>query len=114
MSPTRAAVPSSPLERSRAGQVVGPTELQPDRLSDLVLRGQCVLAGDGRGGGMSDSQQFDVFVSYGHGDGPWVEVLAGNLVRSGLTVALDRWELIAGDLVAPELQKRLATSESVV
>src|SRR3954462_6038826 len=63
---------------------------------------------------MARSQRFDAFVSYGHEDAEWVEVLAGNLVRSGLTVSLDRWELVAGDLLAIELDKRLAASECVV
>src|SRR4051794_28138631 len=62
---------------------------------------------------MSGSHKFDAFLSFSQEDAEWVEVLAGNLARSGLTVSLDRWELVAGELVAVELQRRLAASNSV-
>src|SRR4051794_1318162 len=84
------------------------------RVSGVGQGGRVGARRHGSGWGMSGSQRFDVFVSYGHEDADWVEVLAGNLVRSHLTVSLDRWELVPGDQLAIELQKRLAASETVV
>ncbi len=47
---------------------------------------------------------WDVFVSYGHGDGDWVGALAGNLHRDGFDVFLDQWELVGGDRVTGRLE----------
>jgi hypothetical protein len=58
--------------------------------------------------------RYDVFVSYGHADEEWVTVLADNLVRSGLEVWQDRYELTGGDLLARRLQDGLARSRAVV
>lgn len=60
------------------------------------------------------AKRYDAFVSYGSGDAEWVLVLAGNLVRLGLHVFLDAWELVAGDLIAVQLQRGLAAAEVVV
>jgi hypothetical protein len=60
------------------------------------------------------AERFDAFVSYGHGDAEWVHVLAGNLERLGLHVFLDAWELVAGDLIAVQLQRGLAAADAVV
>ena len=55
-----------------------------------------------------------MFVSYGHGDAVWARTLADNLVRLGLRVFLDAWELVAGDLIAVRLQEGLAAAGVVV
>ena len=60
------------------------------------------------------ADRFDAFVSYGHGDAEWVHALAGNLERLGLRVFLDAWELVAGDLIAVQLQRGLAAADAVV
>ncbi|WP_322756760.1 toll/interleukin-1 receptor domain-containing protein, partial [Frankia sp. Cas3] len=46
---------------------------------------------------------FDVFVSYGHGDQPWVRVLAENLERAGLHVFYDEWDILPGDVLVHRL-----------
>jgi len=58
--------------------------------------------------------RYDAFVSYGHADAEWAGVLADNLVRSGLDVWQDRYELTGGDLLAARLQDGLARSRAVV
>jgi tetratricopeptide (TPR) repeat protein len=60
------------------------------------------------------AERYDAFVSYGHGDAPWVHTLAENLERLGLRVFLDAWELVAGDLIAVRLQQGLAAAGAVV
>lgn len=60
------------------------------------------------------AERYDAFVSYGHGDAKWVHALAGNLERLGLHVFLDAWELVAGDLIAVQLQRGLAGADAVV
>ena len=57
---------------------------------------------------------WDVFVSYGHGDAEWVEVLAGNLHRAGFEVFLDVWELAGGDRVASRLEDGIRRSANGV
>jgi hypothetical protein len=59
-------------------------------------------------------KRYDVFLSYGHGDAPWVEILAGNLHRCGLDVFLDRWEIVPGSELASSLQEGLAEAETVM
>ena len=59
------------------------------------------------------AENYDVFVSYGHGDAVWVGTLADNLERLGLHVFLDAWELVAGDLIAVRLQEGLAAAGAV-
>jgi tetratricopeptide (TPR) repeat protein len=59
-------------------------------------------------------EDYDAFVSYGHGDAEWVHALARNLERLGLHIFLDAWELAAGDLIAIQLQKGLARAGAVV
>jgi hypothetical protein len=51
------------------------------------------------------ARRFDVFISYGHADADWTGALADNLVRRGLRVWQDRYELVAGDLLAQQPQK---------
>jgi tetratricopeptide (TPR) repeat protein len=58
--------------------------------------------------------EFDVFLSYGHGDVEWVGILADNLTRLGLEVYLDAYELVSGELLAIHLQEALARSRTVV
>jgi hypothetical protein len=65
------------------------------------------------GDGMT-AEHYDAFVSYGHGDAEWVQALAENLQRLGLHVFLDKWELVAGDLIAVRLQQGLAAADAVV
>jgi len=60
------------------------------------------------------AEDYDAFVSYGHGDAEWVHTLAANLERVGLHVFLDAWELVAGDLIAVRLQEGLAAAGAVV
>jgi tetratricopeptide (TPR) repeat protein len=60
------------------------------------------------------AERYDAFVSYGHGDAPWVQALAENLERLGLRVFLDAWELVAGDLIAVRLQQGLTDAAAVV
>jgi len=60
------------------------------------------------------SDDYDAFVSYGHGDAVRVRALADNLERLGLRVFLDTWELVAGDLIAVRLQQGLAAAGAVV
>ncbi|WP_239376386.1 tetratricopeptide repeat protein [Frankia sp. Cj5] len=55
---------------------------------------------------------FDVFVSYGHADQPWVRVLAENLERAGLRVFYDEWEIGPGDVLAHRLDAGIRTSTS--
>jgi hypothetical protein len=54
------------------------------------------------------AERYDAFVSYGHGDAGWAQALAENLRRLGPHVFLDRWGLVAGDLIAVRLQEGLA------
>ncbi|MEY9842381.1 TIR domain-containing protein, partial [Streptacidiphilus sp. EB103A] len=63
---------------------------------------------------MAGTVRFDVFVSYAHEDGPWATTLAENLHRLGLEVFLDRWELVAGELLAARLQEGLAKADVLV
>jgi len=63
------------------------------------------IAGNDASGGVVSAGVFDVFVSYGHGDAEWAEVLADNLSRLGLAVWQDRYELVRGDLLAQRLQE---------
>jgi tetratricopeptide (TPR) repeat protein len=49
------------------------------------------------------AEEFDVFISYGHADQPWVRVLAENLERAGLHVFYDEWEIGAGDVLIHRL-----------
>ena len=60
------------------------------------------------------AQRYDAFVSYGHGDAEWVQALAENLQLLGLHVFLDKWELVAGDLIAVRLQQGLAAADAMV
>jgi tetratricopeptide (TPR) repeat protein len=53
---------------------------------------------------------FDVFVSYGHEDQPWVRTLAENLERAGLHVFYDEWEIGAGDVLVHRLDTGIRTS----
>jgi tetratricopeptide (TPR) repeat protein len=57
---------------------------------------------------------WDVFVSYGHGDAEWVQVLAGNLHRAGFDVFLDVWELAGGDRVTGRLEEGIRGSANGV
>src|SRR6266567_6560482 len=57
---------------------------------------------------------WDVFVSYGHGDAEWVHVLAANLHRAGFDVFLDVWELAGGDQVTQRLEQGIRGSASGV
>ena len=57
---------------------------------------------------------WDVFVSYGHGDAEWVQVLAGNLHRVGFEVFLDAWELVGGDRLAGRLEEGIRRSANGV
>ena len=59
-------------------------------------------------------KRWDVFVSYGHEDAAWVGELAGNLVRDGFEVFLDRWELVGGDRVTGRLEDAIRRSLSGV
>ncbi|MEU6374330.1 tetratricopeptide repeat protein, partial [Streptomyces sp. NPDC046909] len=61
-----------------------------------------------------NDERYDVFVSYSHRDEPWVAPLAENLQRLGLSVWLDRWEMVAGQLVASRLQEGLGGARAVV
>jgi tetratricopeptide (TPR) repeat protein len=58
------------------------------------------------------AEQFDVFVSYGHDDAPWVDTLAGNLHRAGLDVFLDKWEIAPGDVLVHQLEEGLRHSRT--
>ncbi len=53
--------------------------------------------------GWAVADVFDVFVSYGHGDQPWVRVLAENLERAGLHVFYDEWDILPGDVLVHRL-----------
>src|SRR5215469_13070524 len=72
-----------------------------------------VSSGTCMGDGMT-AERYDAFVSYGHGDAEWTQALAENLHRLGLHVFLDKWELVAGDLIAVRLQQGLAAADAVV
>ena len=56
----------------------------------------------------------DVFVSYAHADGAWVEMLAGNLHRAGLKVWLDEWEITPGDVLVHKLDAGIRHSRNGV
>ena len=60
------------------------------------------------------SEAKDVFVSYAHADGAWVEVLAGNLHRAGLEVWFDEWEITAGDVLVHKLDQGILRSRNGV
>lgn len=55
---------------------------------------------------------FDVFVSYGHGDRPWVRVIAENLERAGLHVLYDEWDILAGDVLVHRLDTGIRESRA--
>src|SRR5579863_7976415 len=57
---------------------------------------------------------WDVFVSYGHGDAEWVQVLAANLHRARFEVFLDAWELAGGDRLAGRLEDGIRRSANGV
>jgi hypothetical protein len=63
--------------------------------------------------GMPDPA-FDVFLSYKSEYLPWVEVLARNLQRQGLTVWLDDWQRVPGDPVGRSLEDGLNASRAAV
>ena len=60
------------------------------------------------------SEAKDVFISYAHADGAWVEVLAGNLHRAGLEVWFDEWEITAGDVLVHKLDQGILRSRNGV
>src|SRR3954463_9980323 len=64
-----------------------------------------IMAGDLQSG---DSR--DVFISYAHADGEWVNTLAGNLHRAGLKVFFDKWDIGLGDVVVHQIDKGLLNS----
>ncbi len=59
-------------------------------------------------------QHWDVFISYAHEDGEWVEALAENLRQLGLEVFKDDWKIDAGDGLVTEIQKAIDASKSGV
>ncbi len=56
--------------------------------------------------------EFDVFISYGHADAAWVEVLAANLHRAGFEVFLDVWEIGPGDTLVHRLDEAILHASS--
>jgi TIR domain len=58
------------------------------------------------------AERFDVFVSYGHADTPWVDTLAENLHRADLHVFLDKWEITPGDVLVHQLERGLLHSRT--
>ena len=58
--------------------------------------------------------RYDAFISYKSEYLPWVEILAQNLRRLGLTVFLDEWARIPGVRVSPFLQSALDASRAGV
>jgi hypothetical protein len=63
------------------------------------------MTGDPRSG---DNR--DVFISYAHADGEWVNALAENLHRAGLKVFFDKWDIGLGDVVVHRIDKGLLES----
>ena len=63
------------------------------------------MTGDPRSG---DSR--DVFISYAHADGEWVNALAENLHRAGLKVFFDKWDIGLGDVIVHQIDKGLRES----
>jgi hypothetical protein len=57
---------------------------------------------------------FDVFISYKSEYLPWVEVLARNLERQGLSVWLDDWQRVAGRRVSQSLQAGLNEASAAI
>ena len=60
------------------------------------------------------SDNYDLFLSHGTPDKPWVRTLADELERLGLRVFLDERDLKPGQNWVIELSKALATSRYLV
>ena len=57
---------------------------------------------------MTPSQTYDVFLSHSHTDSGWVEQLAAKLEdQAGLSVWLDKWVLVPGELWQSEMARGL-------
>ena len=70
---------------------------------------------DATGGEAQGEQKgFDVFLSHGSEDKPWVRTLAENLERLGVRVFLDEWEILPGDVLVHELDEGILRSRSGV
>src|SRR5215472_6297512 len=65
-------------------------------------------------GAAGDAAGFDVFVSHGSEDKPWVRTLAENLERLGLRVWLDEWQMVPGDVLVHGLDEGILRSRSGV
>ena len=63
---------------------------------------------------ISPREKYDVFISYRSEYKPWVETLARNLERQGLTVWLDDWRKRPGDLITETLDKAMMDSRAGV
>lgn len=59
-----------------------------------------------------NAAQYDVFISYKSEYLAWVEALARNVERQGLTVWLDHWRRVPGNPVASSLERALHASRA--
>lgn len=63
--------------------------------------------------GSSETQKFDVFLSYHSGDAAWVAALRSALVAKNFKVWLDSDQILPGDRYAEALERGLESSRSV-
>ena len=54
---------------------------------------------------MTETFNYDVFISHSSKDKPAVRSLAERLKRDGLRVWLDEWEIRAGDPTGPKIEQ---------
>ncbi len=63
---------------------------------------------------MSGSFQYDVFLSHNAKDKPRVRRLAERLKQAGLTVWLDEWNILSGDIIALKVDEGLERSRVLI
>lgn len=54
---------------------------------------------------------YDVFLSYAHTDAPYVDKIASDLKQHGITVWMDRQNLIPGQEWLPQLEEAISQAD---